>query len=234
MNTTFRTTSVASLLALAFSGAAFAQQATTVKVGWVHIDPQSSAGTVSGPFTPVDALSMKVKPQSTLFFSVAREINSNLEVELALGVPPKHDVTLAVVKPSAVPSGVAAQDGAVISKVSQVAPTLFVNYKFFDSNSSFRPFVGLGVNYTRFTNPESTATNDAVNGGPTTISMTDSRGLAMQLGATYKISGPWSVTGVWQTAKVNSTVTTNTLGIERKLDVKFNPSVLTLAVGYSF
>ena len=234
MKTTFRTTTVASLLALAFSGAAFAQQATTVKVGWVNVDPQSSAGTVSGPFTPVDALSMKVKSQSTLFLSVAREIDNNFEVELAMGVPPKHDVTLVVAKPTAVPSGVAAQDGAVISKVSQVAPTLFLTYKFFDKSSNWRPFVGLGINYTKFTNPESTATNDAVNGGPTSITMTDSKGLAMHLGVTAKISGPWSATASWATAKVNSTVTTNTLGIERKLDVKFNPSVLTLAVGYSF
>jgi len=233
MKNTFRTTSVATLLALAFSGAAMAQ-ATTVKVGWVNIDPQSSAGTVSGPFTPLDTLSAKVKSQSTLFFSVARELDSNFEVELALGVPPKHDVTLVVVKPTGVPAGVAALDGSVIQQVKQVAPTLFVNYKFFDSNSSWRPFVGLGVNYTRFTDATSTPVNDAVNGGATSVSLTDSRGMAAQVGVTAKISGPWSVTGVWSTAKVSTTATTNTLGIERKLDFKFNPSVLTLAVGYSF
>lgn len=233
MKNTLRNVSVASLLAMAFSGAAFAQ-ATTVKVGWVNIDPQSSANNVSGPFTPVDALSAKVKSQSTLFFSLAREIDSNFEVELAAGVPPKHDVTLVVVKPTGVPGGVAALDGAVIQTVKQVAPTLFVNYKFGDSNSTWRPFVGLGVNYTRFTDATSTPTNDAVNGGATSVSLTDSRGLAAQVGLTYKVSGPWSVTGVWSTAKVSTTATTNTLGIERKMDITFNPSVLTLAVGYSF
>lgn len=233
MSNTLSKVCIASLLALAGS-AAMAQSATTVKVGWVNVDPQSSATNVAGPFTPVDALSLKVKPQSTLYFSLAQEIDSNWEVELALGVPPKHDATLVVVNPAKVPSGVAAMDGAVISKVAQVAPTLFFNYRFGDSNSTWRPFVGLGLNYTRFTDAESTATNDAVNGGPTTIRMSDSRGLALQLGATMKLSGPWSLTGSWSTAKVSSTITTNTLGIERTADVKFNPSVVTLAVGYSF
>lgn len=233
MKNTLRNVSAVSLLALACTGTAFAQ-ATTVKVGWVNIDPQSSANNVSGPFTPVDALSAKVKSQSTLFFSLAHEIDSNFEVELAAGLPPKHDVTLVVAKPSAVPGGVAALDGAVIQQVKQVAPTLFVNYKFGDSNSTWRPFVGLGINYTRFTDATSTPTNDAVNGGATSVSLTDSRGLAAQVGLTYKVSGPWSVTGVWSTAKVSTTATTNTLGIERKLDFTFNPSVLTLAVGYSF
>ena len=234
MSNTLRNVSIASLLVLAGSSAAFAQSLTTVKLGWVHIDPQSSASNVSGPFTPVDTLSLKVKPQSTLYFSLAQEIDANWEMELALGVPPKHDATLVVVKPSNVPSGVAAQDGAVISKVAQVAPTLFFNYRFGNRDSSWRPFVGIGLNYTRFTDTESTAVNDHVNGGPTTIKMSDSRGLAAQVGVTAKISGPWSVTGSWSTAKVASTITTNTLGIERKADVTFNPSVLTLALGYSF
>ncbi len=222
------------IAALALGASSSMAQGITLKLGWVNIDPSSSATPVAGPFTPVDTLGLKVQPQSTLFFSVAKDINSNLEVELAAGIPPKHDGTLVILKPSSVPGSVAALDGQVISRVRQVAPTLFANYKFGDSGSQFRPFVGVGINFTRFDQTESTAVNDAINGGPTTIKMKDSVGPAAQVGLSVKLGGPWSVTGSWSTARVKSTVTTNTLGIERTSDITFHPSVATLAVGYSF
>ena len=222
------------IAALALGASSSMAQGITLKLGWVNIDPSSSATPVAGPFTPVDTLGLKVQPQSTLFFSVAKDINSNLEVELAAGIPPKHDGTLVILKPSSVPGSVAALDGQVISRVRQVAPTLFANYKFGDSASQFRPFVGVGINFTRFDQTESTAVNDAINGGPTTIKMKDSVGPAAQVGLSVKLGGPWSVTGSWSTARVKSTVTTNTLGIERTSDITFHPSVATLAVGYSF
>lgn len=225
----------AAVIALAVGASSNAlAQATTLKLGFVNIAPNSSASAISGPFTPVDALSLKVQDQSTLFFSVAREINEHWEAELALGVPPTHDVAVVVLNPAAVPGSVAAQDGAIGAKVRQVAPTLFANYRFGDGNSQIRPFVGLGVNFTRFDNTESTAVNDAINGGPTTLKLKDSVGLALQLGVTAKLGGPWSVTGAWSTAQVKTKLTTNTYGIERTADITFKPSVFTLAVGYSF
>jgi outer membrane protein W len=156
-------------LALAASGNALAQS-TTLKLGFVNIEPNSSASAMSGPFTPVDALSLKVKSRSTLFFSAAREINEHWEAELALGVPPT----------------------------------------------------------------QSTPVNNAINGGATTIKLKDSAGLAFQLGATAKLGGPWSITGSWSTARVKTQLTTNTYGIERTADITFHPSVLTIALGYSF
>jgi len=220
-------------LVLSASGNALAQS-TTVKLGLVNIDPNSSASAMSGPFTPVDALSLKVKPQSTLFFSVAREIDAQWEIELALGVPPTHDVAVVVLDATKLPGSVAALDGATAARVRQVAPTLFANYRFGDSKSQFRPFVGLGLNHTVFDKRESTATNDAINGGLTTLKLSDSTGLAMQLGVTAQLSGPWSMTAAWSSARVKSKLTTNTYGIERVSDIVFHPSVLTLAVGYSF
>lgn len=220
-------------LALGTSSHALAQ-ATTFKFGFVNIEPNSSASAISGPFTPVDALSLKVQSQSTLFFSAAREIDQHWEAELALGVPPTHDVAVVVLNPAAVPGSVAALDGAIGAKVRQVAPTLFANYRFGDNASQVRPFVGLGLNFTRFDKTESTPVNDAINGGPTTLKLKDSVGLAMQLGVTAKLGGPWSITGAWSTAQVKTKLTTNTYGIERTADISFRPSVLTVAVGYSF
>ena len=116
----------------------------------------------------------------------------------------------------------------------QVAPTFFVNYKFLEKTSPWRPFVGVGVNYTRFDKTSSTAAGNALNGGPTSISLEDSVGLALQGGIAYQINNQWSVSAALVTARVKSKITTNTLGIERSADIKFSPRVLTVALGYSF
>ena len=233
MKHTLLSASVAAALALGASGSALAQ-ATTLKLGVLNAEPNSSATAISGPFTPVDALSLKVKSKSTLFFSAARDFADNWEAELALGVPPTHDVAIVVLKPAAVPGSAAALDGAIGAKVRQVAPTLFVNYKFGDKNSSFRPFVGVGVNYTIFDKADSTAAGDAINGGPTTLKLKNSVGAALQVGLTAKLGGAWSITGALATAQVKTKLTTNTLGIERTADIKFSPTVFILAAGYSF
>ncbi len=233
MKKTIIPASVLAALALTASGAAMAQ-ATTIQLGVANVNPNSSASAISGPFTPADTLSTKVQSQTTVYFSVAREIDSHWEVQLALGVPPTHDITLVVLKPTGVPGSVAAADGSTVAKVRQVAPTLFANYRFEQSSSQIRPFVGLGVNYTVFNPADSTAAGDAVNGGPTSIKLKNSVGLAAQVGVTAKLGGPWSVTGAWSTAQVKTTVTSNTLGIERTSDVTFHPSVFTLTVGYTF
>ncbi len=224
---------VATALAMSACSSALAES-TTVNLGVTYIEPNSSASAISGPYTPANALSLKVKNQTTVFFSLGQEVAPNVEVELALGIPPTHDVSIVVLNPSAVPGSAAALNGAVGAKVRQVAPTLFVNYKFGDSRSQFRPFVGLGVNYTKFDKADSTAANNALNGGPTTLKLTDSTGLAAQLGVKAKMSGAWSVTGSLATAQVKTKLTSNTLGIERKADIKFSPTVFTLTAGYSF
>lgn len=214
------------------TGSAFAQY--TVQLGVANVDPGANASPTTGSLTPPNALSLNVKSQVTAFFSVSRAIDDNWDVQLALGAPPVHDITLKVVNASSLPPSVASQNGQKIGTVSQVAPTMFANYKFGGAADAFRPFIGVGVNYTAFTDPKSNSLNDSINGGPTNSKLTDSWGLAAQVGAVYKLNGPWSVSATWSTADVKTTLTTNTLGIERKTEIKFSPSVFILAVGYSF
>jgi outer membrane protein len=228
-----RTLVFSAACAITASAPAFAQS-TTIKAGWANVDPNSSASSISGPFTPVDALSLAVKSQSTMFLSISQEINKDWDVELALGVPPVHDVTVVVKDPLAVSPNVNAVNGQVAATVRQVAPTLFANYWLMSKESKVRPFVGVGLNYTVFDNATSTAVNNMVNGGPTTIKQSDSFGLALQVGAKVKLDGPWSLNAAWSTAQVKTKMTTNTLGIERTADIKFQPSVFILSVGYDF
>ena len=222
---------LASILAASAAGSALSQQ-NTVKLGISNVQPHSSTSDFSGPFTPT-GISLEVRNKTTSFFSYTREIDDQWNVELALGVPPTHDIALTI-NNAALPASAQALSGQIGAKVRQVAPTLFVNYKFLEKTSPLRPFLGVGINYTRFDKTSSTAAGNALNGGPTSISMEDSVGLALQGGVTYQINDEWSVSAALATARVKSKITTNTLGIERSADIKFSPRVFTVAVGYSF
>ena len=222
---------LASLLAAFAAAPALAQQ-NTVRIGVANVQPHSSTSDFSGPFTP-GGISIEVRNKTTSFFSYTREINDQWDVELALGDSPTHDIALKINNPS-LPASAQALSGQVGAKVRQVAPSLFANYKFLEKTSPLRPFIGVGINYTRFDKTSSTAAGNVLNGGPTSISLEDSVGLALQGGVTYRFNNQWSLSAALITAQVKSKITTNTLGIERTADIKFRPRVYTVAVGYSF
>ncbi len=226
--------SLAAVGASALLAASSACAQYTVQLGYAQVDPGAKAGATSGPFLPPNTTSLNVKAQQNLFFSIAREINDQWDVQLAIGYPHTHDVTLRVITPGNLPPSVAAKDGQLIGTVRQIAPTLFANYKFGEASSKFRPFVGIGINYTAFDEAHSTPLFNQLSGGTTNNKLSDSWGLAAQLGAVYKLDGPWSVSATWSTADVKSTLTSNTYGVERKTEIQFNPSVFVLALAYSF
>ena len=222
--------SAAALLALC--GTASAQ--FTVRGGLSHIAPHSSATDAVGPMLPgpPSGISIDVQNKSTLFLSVAYGFHPNMEFELALGYPPTHDVN-AKIAPW-LPPHIVAFDGRKVAEVRQIAPTLFFNYKFGDATSRWRPFVGVGLNYTNFDKRTSTAANNALNGGPTDIRLSDSWGLAGQVGLSYRINERWSITGAVATARGKSKLTTHTAGVQREIDIRFHPVVLTVNAGYTF
>jgi len=211
---------------------AWSQVSGTFKVGLTQIQPHSSSSDISGSFTP-SGLSLDVRSASTLFLSYSRPVTEHWSWELAAGLPPTHDVNI-VVHNSALPASVQAYNGQVGARARQIAPTLFANYNFGAANSQIRPFVGVGVNYTSFDKVDSTSANNALNGGVTSLSLSDSWGLAAQVGVNLKVNDKWSLSAALATAKVKTQLSSNTLGITRSADITLRPAVFTLALGYSF
>lgn len=229
-----RSVLVASATAITLLGSVAAHAQYTVQFGALYLDPGATASNTTGPMTPANALSLNVKPVSTAFFSIARDINADWDLQLALGYPPTHDINLRIVNAAALVPSIAGQNGNKIGTVRQIAPTLFANYKLTSKDSAFRPFIGIGINYTAFDQPTSNDLNNLINGGITNAKLSDSWGLAAQIGATYKLQGPWSLNAAISTADVKTTLTTNTYGVERKTDIRFSPAAYSLTLGYAF
>ncbi len=211
MKTTF---SLAVAAALACCACAAQAQENIVKVGVTRYDTHSRTNGISGIGVPAGA-DAEVGDATTVIFVYERLFTPNVGLEFVLGVPPKLKTRA---------TGSVAFLGEVLT-ARNVAPTLLLNYHFFGPADALRPYVGAGINYTRFTNVKSTLAPD--------VKLSSSTGLALQAGLNYAISKDWGLFA--SIAKVNvkskvvavgPTVLTTT--------VDFRPLVYSAGVSYAF
>ena len=222
----------AALACAGFTGAAQADDSmpmNSVRVGayWVHFD--SDAQDVSGPFTPA-GINLSVSNTSTVYFGYVRHLNDNWSIELAGGIPPN---TKTYGKGPATVGSVPF-NGQEVATAKWFSPSLLAEYSFFDSSSAIRPYVGLGLNYTKFYDRNSTAAGNAANGGPTAIALSNSIGPAATIGVEYKINRDWGLYASYSVASVDSNYVSTTSGIQRSTTIHFDPQAVVLSVGYSF
>lgn len=181
-----------------------------VRVGATTVSPNVDSGELSGkPGGKVD-----VNDNTQLSFNVTYMLSDTIGLELLGATPFSHDIDGA---------GVLAGVGKV-AEVKQLPPTFSAQYHF-QLGSSFKPYVGAGINYTYFFDEETTG---ALAG--TSISLDDSWGLAAQVGADYNIDEAWFINADIRYINIETTAHT-ALG---NVDVKLNPWVYTLSAGMKF
>jgi outer membrane protein len=159
---------------LAASGAAQAQN-WIVKAGAIYYQTHSETTGIQGIGIPPGA-DAETGNATTLLLTIERTFTPNLSVEFVLGIPPTI---------KAEGTGSVAFLGEVLS-AKNVAPTLLFNYTFFEPTATWRPYVGAGINYTRFTDIKTTLPVQSVD-------MSDSWGLALQAGVNYAVDKNWGL-----------------------------------------
>ncbi len=196
-------------------------------VYFLHFD--TGADDISGPYTP-SGLGIHVDDVETLYLAYTRTLATHFVAELAFGYPPltktegRGPATL----------GSVPYNGQTLSTARWFSPTLLFEYVFGDAGSRLRPYLGVGVNYTRFFARQSTAAGDAASGGPTSISLPAAVGPSATAGLSYEITDRWHVYASYSVAQVDTKLTADTAGILRTSEVHFWPNALVLSAGYSF
>lgn len=183
------------MAALAAPALAQSQGDWTVGIGVGHVNPKSNNGTLAGAKATVDS---DTRPT----FTVEYFIRDNLGVELLAATPFKHDVKLG---------------GAYAATVKHLPPTLSLNYHF-PTQSTFKPFIGAGINYTTFFDEKSPLGK---------ISLKDSWGIAAHAGVDYQISDAGALRFDVRWMDIDSDVTLNGAKIGT---AKIDPVV----VGFSY
>ncbi len=207
---------LAALATAAAFGTAQAQTDPNVfKIGVIQYTTNSKTNGIQGIGVPPGA-DAETGNATTLLLTYERLFTPNLGVELVIGIPPK-------IKAKA--TGTVAFLGDDILSARNVAPTLIVNYHFGSEGDGFRPYVGAGINYTKFTSVKSRLAPD--------VKLGDSTGLVVQAGLDYKIDPKWGLFG--SIAHVNTKsklVAAGSTVLTTEID--FRPVTYSFGVSYKF
>jgi outer membrane protein len=202
------------LLALV-SGAGLAQaQQSTVKFGITRYQTHAQTTGITGIGIPPGA-DAQIGSATTVLATYEFEVMPNVGVELVLGIPPK-------IKAKA--SGSVAFLGDVL-EAKNLAPTLLFNYHFGKDGDSLRPYIGAGINYTRFVGISSPYGWQ--------VSLKDSWGPTVQIGLNYAIDKQWGGFASVAAVKTKSDlVATGATVLQTTID--FKPVVYTAGLFYRF
>lgn len=136
----------------------------------------------------------------------------NFAAELILTYPQKHNVRSA---------------GEKIGSLKHLPPTLLAQYHF-TNFGAFKPYVGAGINFTRFS---SVKFNDALTAAGANIDK-NSWGGALQVGFDYALDKNWSINFDVKKVYIDTTVSVPGLGYSGKF--KVDPVLVGVGVGYRF
>lgn len=196
------------LAALAFA-APIAQAAEAgdwqVKFGAHVVDPKSDNGSLAAGALDTDVES-NIRPTIALEYY----FTPNLGLEVLGALPFKHDVKL---------------NGVKAAEVKHLPPTVSLQWHF-NPQGKVNPFVGLGLNYTRFFSIDETGPLDG-----TRLELGDSWGLAAHAGVAFALQDRWSLTLDLRWIDIESEAKVNGAKVGT---VDVDPLVYGAALGYRF
>ena len=172
-----------------------------VRVGVGMVDPKSDNGNVAS-----------VDSGTTAVFNGSYVFHENWAVELLASLPFSHDIELAA-------------DGTTVGDTKHLPPTLSVQY-LVPTKSEFKPYVGLGLNYTLFFDEETT--------GPlagTDLDLDGSLGLAAQIGFDYPLSDRMFLNLDVRWIDIDTDAELDGVPLET---VEIDPFVYSLTIGWEF
>ena len=196
------------------AGAASAQ-ANVVKFGVSQYTTNSQSNGVTGVGVPPGA-DVKTGDATTVILTYERMLTPNIGVELVLGLPPRIKANAA---------GSVAFLGDDVLSAQNASPTLFLAYHFGETGSIWRPYLGVGINYTKFVGIQSKLASD--------VKMSDSTGWAVQGGIDYALTREWGLFASVSALKVRTKVVASGATV-LQTTIDFRPVVYSFGVGYRF
>ncbi|HCJ28551.1 MAG TPA: outer membrane protein OmpW [Pseudomonas sp.] len=228
-----KTLFTASVLAVALA-APFAQahQAGDVilRAGAITVDPREET---SGILVDRGALAganlggkASLDSDTQLGLNFAYMLTDHVGIELLAATPFQHDVSI-----SGTADGIA--DGK-LGDLKHLPPTLSLVYYPMDSQSTFQPYVGAGVNYTWFF--DESVGSAATAGGFDNFRVKNSWGWAAQVGMDYMLTDQIMINAQVRYIDIDTDayVDNTVLGVRAKVDVEVDPMVYMVGLGYKF
>lgn len=149
-------------------------------------------------------------------------VTDNIGIELILATSPHDlDVTGAL---SNLNKG---------AEVWLLPPTLLLQYHFL-SDQSVRPYIGVGVNYTITYGENASNSLETALGGPTSVSLSNSLGWAVQAGVDIDLDDRWFLNLDVKYVAITVDADIDTGATQRDIEVDINPIIVGVGIGYRF
>jgi outer membrane protein len=171
------------------------------RIGASNVSPKSNNSSI-----------VNVDSDTQLSFTIGYMLTPHWGVEALASLPFKHDIRLN-------------SDGSKVATTKHLPPTFTLQY-YFQPSSSIRPYLGAGVNYTKFFNVKTTG---ALAG--TSLKLGDSWGLAGQLGVDVDINKNWFLNANVRYIDITTRAKSSAVG---NFDVHIDPWVYSLGIGTTF
>lgn len=173
----------------------------------MNVDNSNSGG-LNGALGKVEAEDKTFPEVDVTYF-----FTPNIAAELILTYPQKHDVTLA---------------GADIGSIKHLPPTLTLQYHF-NPAGTVRPYVGLGLNYTRFSSVDLNV------GGAVPLRIDRSSfGWAAQVGADVQIAPKWFLNFDVKYVAIDTDIFIKGAGGAKVTKLGIDPMLYSVGIGYRF
>ncbi len=205
----------------AFAGQALSYEAGDIvlRLGAANVDPDGDGADIGGINGLPAGTKLKADDDTQLGITGTYMLTQHIGLGVLAATPFKHDINVGSTK---------------VAETKHLPPTLTLQYHF-DTGSSFRPFVGAGLNYTNFFEEDMTAAGTAATGGGDELELDDSFGLALEAGLDFAVDKNWLLSAqVWYLdIEPNATVRAGGNDVV-SFDVEIDPWVYMVGVGYQF
>ncbi|MDR0805782.1 MAG: outer membrane protein OmpW [Enterobacteriaceae bacterium] len=163
--------------------------------------------------------SFNVNNDTQLGLTFGYMLTDNIGFELLGATPFEHDVGLKAT--------------GTIATVKHLPPSLMAQYYFMSKESQWRPYLGVGVNYTTFFSEDFNDTGKAA--GLSNLSVDDSWGVALQAGLDYNVDKNWMVNASVWWINIDTDVNFDTAdGQSHSISTRLDPWAFMFGVGYRF
>jgi outer membrane protein len=231
------------IVCLLFAMEAYAHEAGEffVRGGLAAVAPHESSDGIAIPalgMTAIAGTNAEVGNDTQLGLTVNYMFSPNIGIELLGSTPFSHDITANL---NGYSPGLKVKAG----ESKQLPPTVsVVYYPMGNASGALQPYVGLGVNYTIFfkknADPELESLTGTLAGTsgpvPLDLHLDNSVGVALQGGLDYSIDNRWHVNAAvrWINIETDATFTSSLGDTIVVKNVKINPWVFQLTLGYKF
>jgi outer membrane protein len=213
---------LAMLLAAAGGASAQSKGQWAVSVGINQITPQVTSGAITAPALPNTLAHVDRDTQPVVVVNYG--LTDNITGEFAIGTPYKHKIF-----------GAGSIGGSgQLGTVEAMPPTAFLQYRFFQPNTLFRPYVGLGLTYAYFQKETGSFRLTALStpgGPPTTFSIDNKWTVSGQVGTTVRLTERVFLNLAYVKTRLRTDVHYSTGQTQR---MRLDPNSMMLAFGYKF